>query len=94
MYYINIITSALKNFSFHEPLESNNKIFKRFREHFARKNSRKNNLYDVFWRVNVSSDPLLLNHFFKLKRNLRQKKPFPQAVINLCTQTTQYGGLK
>ena len=76
-----------------EPLESGNKIFKRFREQFARKGNRRDNLYDVFWRVSVTSDPLLLNHFFKLKCNHRQKKPLPPKVIALLKEG-QKGKLK
>ena len=84
---------VIKGLLFYEPLESGNKIFKKFRDQFARKGNRRDNLFDVFWRVSVCSDPLLLNNFFKLKRNLRQKNPLPKAVIDLLKQT-QGGDLK
>ena len=78
-----------KKLFLYEPLESGNKIFKKFREQFARKGNRRDNLFDVFWRVSVCSDPLLLNNFFKLKRNLRQKTPLPKAITDLLKETQE-----
>ena len=66
-----------------EPLEANNKFFKQFREHFARKCSREKNLRDVFTRTCASSDPLILNYYFKLKRNNRKRDPFDSDVLAL-----------
>ena len=42
---------VIKQLFLHEPLESGNKMFKKFREQFARKGNRRDNLFDVFWRV-------------------------------------------
>ena len=78
---------VIKIFFSHEPLESNNKMFRQYRENFARKTSRKDNLYDVFWRTSVCSDPLLLKNVFKFKKNLRKREPFPQSVLDLLKPT-------
>ena len=74
-----------------EPLEANNKVFKRFREHFARKTSREANLYDVFSRTSVCSDPLILKHVFQIKRNVRKYAPFPQDIVDFFKPISQYG---
>ena len=63
-------------------MESNNKVFKRFREHFAGKTSREANLYDVFSRTSVCSDPIILKHVFQIKKNVRKYAPFPQDIID------------
>ena len=73
-----------------EPLESNNKFFKRFRLYFARKNSRENNLRDVFTRICVSSDPLILKWFFKLRQNNRKFHPIPECVKKVWKPTDPY----
>ena len=70
-----------------EPLESNNKIFKKFRQYFARKSSRKDNLRDVFARICVSSDPLVLKWFFKLRKNNRKSHAVPDCVKKVWKQT-------
>ena len=70
-----------------EPLESNNKIFKKFRVYFARKKSRKDNLRDVFARICVSSDPLVLKWFFKLRTNNRKMRPIPDCVKKVWKQS-------
>ena len=76
-------------FFFHEPAECNNKTFKRFRDMYARKTSREANLTDTFVRTSVVSDPILLKHVFKFKKNLRKGKreAFPPAVLNLLKPT-------
>ena len=73
-----------------EPAEANNKVFKRFREHHARKTSREDNLTDVFRRTSICSDPILLRYVFKLKRNLRQHKPHSKIVLDMLKPTDQY----
>ena len=73
-----------------EPLESGNKIFKKFREYFSRKRSRKENLRDVFVRISVSSDPLLLRSFFKIRQNHRKIRPIPDCVKKVWKQADPY----
>ena len=70
-----------------EPAEANNKYFKLFREYFSRKNSRRNNLYDIFFRICASSDPLLLNHYFKIKTSPRYKKTLSPEILDLLKET-------
>ena len=73
-----------------EPLESNNKFFKRFRSLFARKISRKDNLRDVYARITVSSDPLILKWFFKLRKNNRIFRPIPECVRKVWKATDPF----
>ena len=70
-----------------EPSEAANKFFKQFREKFARKNSRENNLNDVFRRMSVCSDPLLLNYYFKIKKNFRKRTPLDPSIIDCLKET-------
>ena len=60
--------------------ESSNKIFKRFRQHRARKCSRVKTMTDVFHRMLHCSDPLTLHS--PINKNLANatKKPFSEAV--------------
>ena len=71
-------------------MESNNKMFKRYREYHARKTSRKDNLEDIFRRISVCSDPLILKHAFKIKRNLRKKIPYSKEVSQNLKSTGPY----
>ena len=65
-------------------MEANNKVFKMFRERFARKTSREENLQDVFARISACSDPVLLKHFHKMKKIvLREKKSFSPRALDL-----------
>ena len=67
-----------------EPAEANNKYFRQFRQFHARKSSRQNNLRDIFTRTAAMSDPLFLDHYFKIKRNLRVRSPsIPPKVLKM-----------
>ena len=67
-------------------------MFKRYREHFARKNSRANNLEDVFRRTSVCGDPIIQKTIYKRKRNThgRKKNPIPKDSLALLKPTTPY----
>ena len=81
-----------KIFAYQEPLESYNKIFKRFREQFTRKHSRKDTFFDIFFRTSVMSDPIIVDYFFKIRKNLRNKSnPFPAVVLSLLKPTDENG---
>ena len=79
---------VIKTF-FYEPAECNNKTFKRFRDMYARKTSREANLTDTFVRTSVVSDPIILKHVFKFKKDQSRakKEPFPPSVMNLLKPT-------
>ena len=65
-----------------------NKIFKKFRERFSRKSSRKDTFFDIYFRTTVSSDPIIVDYFFKIKKNLRDKtEPFPAVVLKMLKAT-------
>lgn len=63
-----------------EAQEARNKHVRNYREHFARKSSRKRNMEDVIKRLLVSSDPLISSVF--IKRNKSTKK-YSNELINL-----------
>ena len=61
-----------------------------FREYNARKTSRRDNLYDVFLRISASSDPLLLNHYYKIKPSPRIRKTLTPDMLALLKPTDEY----
>ena len=61
-----------------------------FREYNARKTSRRDNLYDVFLRISASSDPLLLNHYYKIKPTPRIRKTLTPDMLALLKPTDEY----
>lgn len=65
--------------------ESRHKIYKSDRLHHARKNSRTNNLLDVFNRALDTSDPIISTKY--LSRRMQQHKPLnlPHEVIELLS---------
>ncbi len=63
--------------------ESCNKLYRQNREFHARKNSRKNNLEDVFNRALDSSDPIVASFGMKQRQNSRIRKSLPAEVLNL-----------
>lgn len=63
--------------------ESCNKLYRENRQFHARKNSRKNNLEDVFNRALDSSDPLVASFGMRKRQNNRIRKNIPKEVLNL-----------
>jgi hypothetical protein len=64
-------------------LKANNKEMRRFKEDHARKNSKKNNLSDIYNRLMDKSDPHLLRISTpKLLANHRHE-PLPQEVLEV-----------
>ncbi|XP_044573606.1 uncharacterized protein LOC123257740 [Drosophila ananassae] len=63
--------------------EARNKLYKRDRQMHARRNSRINNLMDVFHRSMDSSDPLISSMGIKKRTARHKKQPLPQDVIEL-----------
>lgn len=65
--------------------ESRHKIYKYDRLHHARKNSRINNITDVFNRAIDTSDPLISSIHYNYRKNRRNYLPLPKEVIQLLT---------
>lgn len=63
--------------------ESCNKLYRHNRQFHARKNSRKNNLEDVFNRSLDSSDPIVASFGLQKRQNSRIRKNLPPEVLNL-----------
>ncbi|XP_036322559.1 uncharacterized protein LOC118736614 [Rhagoletis pomonella] len=63
--------------------ESRNKCYKRDRVSHARKNSRENNMKDVFDRAMDSSDPLLSSMHLSKRIYSKKKQTFPPEVVAL-----------
>ena len=64
-----------------EASEARNKFYKRDKEFIARKNSRINNLEDVFNRAMVSSDPVISSISLQYRLKRRHKLTLPSEVI-------------
>ena len=71
--------------------ESRHKVYKADRLHHARKNSRTNNLADVFNRAMDTSDPLISSKH--LHRRIQQRKlpQFPLEAIELLSFESRIG---
>lgn len=63
--------------------ESCNKLYRHNRQFHARKNSRQNNLEDVFNRALDSSDPIVASFGLRKRQNDRTRKMIPREVLNL-----------
>lgn len=63
--------------------ESCNKLYRQNREFHARKNSRQNNLEDVFNRALDSSDPIVASFGLQKRQNSRVRKNIPAEVLSL-----------
>lgn len=63
--------------------ESCNKLYRNNREFHARKNSRRNNLKDVFNRAIDSSDPFIASFGLQKRQNSRMRKSLPTEVLQL-----------
>lgn len=63
--------------------ESCNKLYRQNRQFHARKNSRQNNLEDVFNRALDSSDPLVASFGLRKRQNARRRKNIPKEVLDL-----------
>lgn len=63
--------------------EARNKLYKRDRQSYARRNSRINNLSDVFHRSMDSSDPFLSSLNIKKRLAQNKKTSLPKEVIEL-----------
>ena len=72
-----------------EPIEASNKDFRNFRQHHARKTSRKANLKDVFMRLYHRSDPLILKKIMKYRTIKRKnnKPDLPDELKYLIDET-------
>jgi len=63
--------------------ESSNKLYRHNRQFHARKNSRENNLTDVFNRALDSSDPIVASCGLEKRQKLRHRKCLPAEVLAL-----------
>ena len=73
-----------------EPAESSNKDVKRFQTNLARQNSHENRNLDVFHRLMDRSDPHILHHFERQRKERRKRQEiFPKAVLDLCKSSDQ-----
>ena len=68
-----------------EPLESNNKDIRHFREKHARKTSPENNLFDIFARSYRRSDPEILSIIIANRPPsfLSPLKKLPKVVLDM-----------
>lgn len=73
-----------------EALKHYNKKFKFHKSNFARRNSRIDNLQDIFNRFILMSDPYIC-HLRSLNKREHKKIDLPAEVKNLlkCTQTNE-----
>lgn len=63
--------------------ESSNKYYRHNRQFHARKDSRENNLKDIFQRALDSSDPLVAGCSAQKRLNSRSRKALPTEVLDL-----------
>lgn len=63
--------------------ESCNKLYRQNRQFHVRKNSRENNLEDVFNRALDSTDPIVSSFSQRKRQNTRMRKAIPKEVLNL-----------
>lgn len=68
-----------------EALEHRNKEFKNYRERFARKTSRTDNLKDIFHRFLYTSDPYISS--LRTKKINRRKSDLPDEVQKLLSES-------
>lgn len=69
--------------------EARNKLYKRDRIAHARKDTRKNNMTDVFNRAMDSSDPLISSLSLSAREKYRKREKLPEEVIQLLAPSSE-----
>jgi hypothetical protein len=77
------LTTLPVGFLSEQGAEARNKYWRFDREHYARKTSHKDAMFDLFHRALVSSDPVISEYGLKKRKSNLKKDPLAHEAIKL-----------